>query len=431
MNPAIRTLTATVCAFGIGSAAAAAQGADALSLRDAEQRALKDHPRIRAAEYSALAADETVRAARSVYFPTVTANLTGAQAQSGTRIAAGGLNNPTILDRFATGFSVGQLITDFGRTNAIVQSADFRADSERQTAESRRADVLRRVDRAYFNVLRAQAVERVAQATVDARQAVADQVTALAASGLKSGLDVSFARVNLSEAQLLLVQAHSDVEAAFARLSAAMGSAQPAVYVLKEEPLPPEPPSDAAELVAAALRERPDLASERSASHAAEKFALAERALWLPSVSLIGAAGATPYRELGLNSRYAAVGVNVSVPLASGGLLSARRAEAGLRASAEEQRLRDLENTVARDVRTAWLDAQAAYRRLQLADELRAHAADAADLAQARYDIGLGSIVELSQAQLNKTRADIERASAEYDCQIRMADLKYQTGALK
>jgi outer membrane protein len=112
-------------------------------------------------------------------------------------------------------------------------------------------------------------------------------------------------------------------------------------------------------------------------------------------------------------------------------LLSARHAEAALRASAEEQHLHDLENVIARDVRTAWLDAQASFRRLEVAEELRANAADAADLAQSRYEIGLSSIVELSQAQLNKTRADIERAQAQYDCQIRMANLKYQTGELK
>jgi len=112
-------------------------------------------------------------------------------------------------------------------------------------------------------------------------------------------------------------------------------------------------------------------------------------------------------------------------------LLSARRAEAGLKATAEQLRLRDLENGIARDVRTAWLDAQAAYRRLDLAEQLRVHAADAADLAQARYDIGLGSIVELSQAQLNKTRAEIERATATFDYQIRTAALRFQTGALK
>jgi outer membrane protein len=402
-----------------------------LSLREAEQRATENHPQVRAAAYSAQAADEAVRQARSVYYPSVSLSVTGAQAESGTRIAAGGLNNPVILDRFAAGFSVGQLLTDFGRTRALVQSVDLRADTQRQNMVSRRADVLLQVDRAYFSALRAQAVERVAEETVKARELVVDQVTALAASGLRSGLDVSFAKVNLSEAQILLVQARNDVQAAFTTLSAAMGSSESTPYELADEPVPPAPSPDAAELIAQAMRERPDVAAERLAHQAAVRFADAERALWLPSISLVGAMGASPYHQVGLTPRYSAVGINLTVPVTNGGLLNARRAEANLRATAEQQRLRDLENVVARDVRTAWLDAQASFSRLDLAEQLRANAADAADLARARYDIGLSSIVELSQAQLNQTRADIEQAAARYDYQIRTAVLRFQTGELK
>jgi outer membrane protein len=323
------------------------------------------------------------------------------------------------------------LIPDFGRTHDLVQSFGLRADAQRQDVEDRRADVLLQVDRAYFNALRAGSVQRVAQDTVNARQLVVDQVTALAASNLKSGLDVSFARVNLSEAQLLLVQASNDVQATFTALSAAMGVSDFTAYDLADEPLPTPPPADSAALVAQALRERPDVISERALGQAASKFAHAERALWFPSISAVAAAGLAPYRQTGLNGRYSAVGVNVNVPLTNGGLFSARGAEASLRARAEEQRLRDLENRVVRDVRTAWLDVQASFLRLDLTEQLRSHAFDAADLAQARYDIGLGSIVELSQAQLSKTRAELDQATARYDYQTRTAVLRFQIGALK
>ena len=411
--------------------AVSAQDVQHLSLRDAEQRAVQDHPQIRAVQYEALAADESVHQVRSAYFPTVYGSVTGAEAESGSRIAAGGLNNPIILDRFAAGLSIGQLITDFGRTHDLVESFGLRADAQRQNVESRRADVLLQVDRAYFNALRARSVQKVAQDTVNARQLVVDQVAALAASKLKSGLDVSFARVNLAEAQLLLVQARSDIQEAFTALSAAMGRSEFLAYDLDDEPLPTQPPADSADLVAQALRERPDIISERVSGQAASKFADAERALWFPSISAVAVAGLAPYHQTGLNSRYSAVGVNVNVPLANGGLLSARGAEAGLRARAEEQRLRDLENRVVRDVRTAWLDAQTSFLRLDLTAQLLSHASDAADLAQARYDIGLGSMVELSQAQLNKTRAELEQATARYDYQTRTAVLRFQIGALK
>jgi outer membrane protein len=400
----------------------------ALTLGEAEQRALDSHPQIRAGHYSALAATEAVREARAPYFPTAVASFTGAGAMDGTRIAAGALNNPTILDRFATGVSVSQLITDFGRTSDIVKSSMLTADSREKDVDARRADVLQQVDRAYFNALRATAVLKVAEQTVEARQLVADQIDALARSSLRSGLDVSFAHVNLSEAQLLLVQARNDVEASFAGLSAALGSSAPATYQLSDEPLPAAPEEDSVALVGRALRQRPDVAAQRLAGEASVKFADAERSLWMPSISFVGAAGLTPYHQIGLTDRYSAAGINVTVPVANGNLYAARRAEAAFRAQSQDQAIKDLENRVARDVTVAWLDARTAYQRLDLTNQLFAQAADAMELTQARYNLGLSSIVELTQAQLNRTRAEIEQATARYEYQIRSAALRFQIG---
>jgi outer membrane protein len=408
-----------------------AQPSQPLSLHDAEARALQNHPQVLAGQYTAQAGTEATREARSAFFPTAYGSVTGAEAQDGSRIAAGGLNNPIILDRAAAGVAVSQLLTDFGRTSDLVQTASLRAQALQQSAVTDRAEVLLRVDRAYFSALRTQAILRVAQDTVSARQLVADQIGALAQSNLKSGLDVSFAKVNLSEAQLLLLQARNDQAAAFAALAAALGQSDAPVYVLTEEPLPPTPPADEATLVAQALRDRPDVAAERLAHESAAKFADAEHALWFPTISALGAAGLAPYHQAGINSPYSAIGVNVSVPLTNGGLFSARHAEATLRARVEAERVRDLENRVSRDVRVALLDAQSGYQRLDLTNQLLEQAAQSQELAEARYNLGLSSIVELTQAQLNKTRAEIEQASARYDYQARIAALRYATGALK
>jgi outer membrane protein len=413
------------------AAPAAAQPSQPLSLHDAEARALQNHPQVLAGQYTAQAGAEATREARSAFFPTAYGSVTGVEAQDGSRIAAGGLNNPLILDRAAAGVAVSQLLTDFGRTSDLVQTASLRAQALQQSAVTDRADVLLRVDRAYFSALRTQAILRVAQDTVSARQLVADQIGALAQSNLKSGLDVSFAKVNLSEAQLLLLQARNDQAAAFAALAAALGQSDAPAYVLAEEPLPPTPPADEATLVAQALRDRPDVVAERLARESAAKFADAEHALWFPTISALGAAGLAPYHQAGINSPYSAIGVNVSVPLTNGGLFSARHAEATLRARVEAERVRDLENRVSRDVRVALLDAQSGYQRLDLTNQLLEQAAQSQELAEARYNLGLSSIVELTQAQLNKTRAEIEQASARYDYQARIAALQYQIGALK
>ena len=197
-----------------------------------------------------------------------------------------------------------------------------------------------------------------------ARQLVVDQVSALAQSNLKSGLDVSFSKVNLSEAQLLLLEARNDVAAAFAALAAALGQAAAPAYALAEEPLPPAPPADAATLIAEAMRERPDVAAERFARDSSAKFADAEHALWFPTISALGAAGVSPYHQAGITSPYSAIGINLSVPITNGNLFGARHAEANLRALAESERLRDLENRVTRDVRVALLNAQTGFQRL-------------------------------------------------------------------
>lgn len=404
-----------------------------LSLRDAEQAALAHHPAILAGQYTAEAAAQTVREARSAYWPTAFGAVTAAGApEDGTRIAAGALNNPTILDRFATGVAVSQLVTDFGRTKDLVSSTSLNAESSEKYVDARRADVLLHVDRAYYDALRARAVLRVAQETVSTRQTVADQIQALANANLKSGLDVSFAQVNLSDAQLLLVQAQNDVQAAFAALAAAMGDTTTTVvtYDLVDEPIANPPPTDASGLIAQALRDRPDVAAQRLAGQAAAEFARAERALWYPTVSALGAAGVSPYHGTGILDHYAAGGVNVTIPVANGSLFSARHTQAELQAQAQLEVTRDLENRVARDVTTAWLAARTAYQRLDLTNQLLAHATEALDLAQSRYNLGATSIVELTQAQLNKTSAEIAQSSARYEYQAQLSGLRYQTGGL-
>jgi len=93
--------------------------------------------------------------------------------------------------------------------------------------------------------------------------------------------------------------------------------------------------------------------------------------------------------------------------------------------------VRDAEVHAVRDVKVAWLNAENAFRRLDVTARLLEQASRSLRLAETRYNLGLSSIVELSQAQLNKTSAAIASAGAKYDYQIQRTALDYQTGALK
>ncbi len=184
-------------------------------------------------------------------------------------------------------------------------------------------------------------------------------------------------------------------------------------------------------MIQEALKDRPELVAQRLDVNSAQSYATAERDLSLPTISAAGAAGLTPFRQEELGSRYAAAGFNVNIPIFNGHLFGALRGEANAQARAQEQYLRDLQNRIVRDVRTAWLNANSAYQRLSVTQQLLQQAQQALDLAQARYRLGLSSIIELSQAQLNDTQAEIADASARYDYQSQVAMLNFQIGALR
>jgi len=402
-----------------------------LTLADAESIAIQNHPRIQAATQLASAAAAQVKEVQSAYYPQATGAATGAYAENNSRISAGLLSSPSVFNKFADGVSVSQLVTDFGRTHELSKSSHFHAQAEQENVVTTRADVLLRVNLSYFGALKAQSVLHVAEETVKARQLVADQISALARSSLRSGLDVSFANVDLARSQLLLVQSQNDLQSSYAQLSEALGYADQRPFQLVDEQLPGAPPTDVVPLIDEAFRNRPEIISQDLDVKSAQSYATAERDLWFPTISAVGVTGVAPFREDTLPSRYAAAGFNVNVPIFNGRLFNAEHTEATARSRAQEQFLRDLQNRVAQDVRTSWLNVMSAYQRLSLTQQLLNQTTQAFDLATGRYKLGLSSIIELSQAQLNLTDAQVEQVSAQYDYESQTANLNYQLGRVK
>ena len=404
-----------------------------LTLANAQALALKNHPQIAAANYRALAAKENVKESRAGLFPSLNAygDVVGTGSDDNTRILAGGINNPSVYDRIAGGLSLSQLITDFGRTANLAASSKLQSEAENQNANTTRGQVLLQVDTSYFIALEAQAVLNVAQQTFATRQLLLDQVSTLASNKLKSELDVSFARVALEEGRLLLEKARSDAEAAMTSLATALGEDQLRPIQLVEQPAAGNAgTNEVSQLVEAALADRPELLSLRYERDAALRLARSERDSRLPTVSALGVAGSSPTHDGRLPDNYTAGAILFSMPLFAGGYYTARQHAAKLRAQSATELLGAAENNVVRNVHLAWLNVQVAVEQLQTTQALARNAAEAYDLAEARYKIGSSSIVELSQAQLSLTSAQITNANALYNVLIQQANLSYQTGAL-
>ncbi|HEY1676615.1 MAG TPA: TolC family protein [Candidatus Sulfotelmatobacter sp.] len=409
-----------------------------LTRKDAEQLALKNNPRITVGRLLALAQHQVSRETKSVQLPTFAGAITAVDANEGSRIGGGALNAPRLLEHAGGGVSLSQLLTDFGRSTNLVSAAKLRERAQNASALATTEDIVLATDQAFYNALEDQALLKVAQQTVDTRQSVEHQIDELARNKLKSALDLTFSQVNLSEAKLLQLDAKNNLDSSMAALAAVLGYDHQVTFELSDtDDQPAAPPTDVDGLIRTAFQQRPDLQAFSYEQQAAEKFRRAQRDQLFPTISALGIAGVTPVRpdcfggcfpNYFVSSWYGAAGVNMSIPIFNGFLYSAEASEAKYRAQAAAENTRDLRDRIARDVRTAWLAANTALQRVEVSSELAKQADQSLDLAQSRYHLGLGSIVELSQAQLQQTDAAIAYVNAQYQYRLMLSTLNFETG---
>jgi outer membrane protein len=408
---------------------ASAAGGRQLTLEEAEAIAFRNNPEITVGKLQALEAREFVRETRSALLPQANLSVTGVTSNPGTRISAGYLTNPTVYPRAAAGATVSQLITDFGRTQNLLSSSEFAAKAADQNAVATKQQIVLAADEAFYNTLDTKALLHVAEETVKERQLRVDQVQALTNAKLKSELDLSFVKVDLARAKLLLLDAQNNYDASLSTLSAVLGypDRQDFAAVEPAEQIGPPAP-DAVPLIQQALQQRPEVQSLADEVSAATKFSKAEHDLWWPTVNALGVVGLAPVRDDHVSNWYGAVGVNINIPVFNGFLFNARAKTADLETEVKRKSLQDLEDNIARDVRNSWLDTGKAYERLSVTKQLREQASLALELAEARYRLGLGTIVEYSQAELAKTDADLQDTDAHYQYFLSQIVLAYRMG---
>jgi outer membrane protein len=402
-----------------------------LTRQDAERMALIHNPRVSISHLLALAQHQVVRQSRSAELPTLIGSVTAQDANDGSRVSSGSISASRLFTRAGAGINFSQLITDLGRTTNLVASSKLQERAQQASELATREDVVLVTDQAFYNALQAQALLQVAKQTVNLRQTTQSQVNQLTQNKLRSTLDLTFANVNLSQAQLLELDAQNNADATMAALDEVLGLDHPVNYSLVDNTRNnPPPPPDEQTLLDLAVKQRPDLQSLDLTRQSQEKFSRAQHDQMLPTLSAIGTVGATPVRpdQYYVSSWDGAIGANLNIPIFNGFLYSAQAKEAHLRAQATAEQSRELKDRIVRDVQTAWLDANNAFMRLGVTAQLLNQADQSLALAQTRYKLGLSSIVELSQAQLQQTEAEITNTNAQYQYRLTLAGLNFQTG---
>jgi outer membrane protein len=407
--------------------------AQRLTRSAAEQMAVKNNPRVSVARLLALAQHQVYRETRAAELPSASIALTAVEAEEASRISAGSLTASRLFEHAGAGGGFTQLLTDFGRTHNLVASSILQEKAQKANAIATQYDIELATDQAFFNALEAQQTLKVAQQNVTTRQTLQSQINQMTVNKLKSTLDLSFANVNLSQAKLLALDAQNNADSTMAALDAVLGLDHQETFDLIDDGAGlQQPPPDVDQLIQESLKQRPDLQATQFSERAAVKFSHAQRDQLLPSIAASGTVGTIPIRpdQYYTENWWGGIGVNVSIPVFNGFLYTAQAKEASLRARVASEQTRDLRDRIVRDVRTAWLAANTSYQRVSVTEELLQEANLGLTLAKTRYQMGLSSIVELSQAEYQQTDAAIGNANAQYQYRMALATLNYQVGSV-
>jgi outer membrane protein len=404
---------------------------EVISLQRAHELALLNAPRVTVAQLSALVALDQVALARVAYLPSVTGEVTSARATSdNTRIAAGAINAPSVFDRESAGVVVNQLITDFGRTSSLIDAAQMHAWAEGKHSQALIEQVLLDVDILYYRTLQSQARLTVAQQTITTRQDVENRIEALTAQHLKSELDLGFAKVNLEEGRMLEAQTRNELTINQLTLAAVLGYDTARPFRLVDQAVVAPAKADTQHLVDLAIVNNPQIAQLRLEVASLRRQYDASEDLDYPTLSAVGVAGIIKNHDPRLASSYAAAALNLSIPLFTGMNNSTLQHQADIRLDMARAAVHVAEEELSKDVRVALSNRDYLYARLTMVQQLLEQASRTFDLARARFDLGLASIVDLNQADLAKTDAAMTRTLAQQEYLIEQAILANDIGPI-
>lgn len=411
-----------------------------LSYERAVQIGLEQHPLLRRAHASALAAKAVTEQSKAKQYPQVDAYA----LQTGGRIRplsafniAGAQNKPTSYVE-NIGARVDQLIYDFGQTAHRILAEQAAHEAAEKDILTNKAVIILRVQQAYLNSLRQKRLVDIAEEMVRERGVIRDQVALLYKRELRSKLDLNLASIELRNAEVQLLQAKNELKAAFASLNNAMGVGGAQEYTLQDEIQPLEIEGPLGILVAEAKRKRPELLKNGDRIRQADENLKVAESLKYPTITALGLYGMTHFSDAPLN-QYAGshpgqtnlwwgAAARLSVPLFTGFLIENRVAEARQKMYKAEKEKLDISNNVAAEVTDAFFTRQAVMEQVTVEKREVQTATSALDLAEERYRQGLASIVEVTTATTALMEAKVRLSEARYAFQATDAALAFATG---
>lgn len=420
--------------------------AQALTLAEAERRAVAHQPALMQAEHAAAAGEARALGSRAALLPQVVATGTYKASTANRTIRIGTQPyfaalrpspNHSLYDYLNTGLTATQLLYDFGSSTGAWRASRELALAGREDQRAARVDVLLDVRVSFFRAKAAKQIVEVARESLENQRRHLREVEGFVEVKLRPSIDLAQARADVGAAELRLLLAENDLALAKADLGRAMGEEATPDYDLAPDEIPAvageaEPQAD---LAKRALQRRPDIASLGHRIHADEHALAAARGGYGPALHLVAAftdAGPMfvpgPFEGAYLHWNYYGA-LTFTWPVFEGLRTKSRVRESQATLDQDRAHRESVALGARVEVENAWRTIGAAKAAIEVADRAAESASARLSLAEARYQEAVGTALELGDAQLGDVTAKLECVRARFALSIARAQLLHALGS--
>lgn len=397
--------------------------ATTLTLDEALTTALKNHPQLVEARESLNGAEARTGQAQSNYYPQISIVADWNKGRSYFAVQ----ESIRSTEVGAAGLYLKQTLYDFGRTGGAVEAARSNRAVAEKSLDLTRQDLTLRVKSAFYLLLSAQKQVTATRETVTAREAVSEQAREFFNQGVRAKVDVARAEANLFAAKTAMIRAENNREIARLELANAMGMETLEECSLIEPTATELSLPERRQLQSEALQNRAELQQLTALKAAASANIKSAKSTYLPILSGTANAGYAD-QDLPPTGHVWGVGLNLTMPLFSGFSSVEQVREANANLNVIEARLNNLRLQIIKDAESAWLNCNEAFARITSTQMEVTAATESRLLAEGRYHEGVGSIIEVTDAQSKGVDAQTANIQARYDYYVALARLDRALG---
>ncbi len=402
---------------------------DTLTLTKAVDLATSYHPSLRSAEASVQSAAGAYRQAFAGYLPTVSFSSSASHTQGVFVFNPSSPPPYQDYNTFTALLSAQQTVFDFGRTIGRVSAGTDFEDASKLDQTATRNTVISNVEIAFYSVTQAAAVVRVNEEAVDAAQRHLAQARGFYHVGRRPQLDVTKAEVDLANANVNLITARNGLQVARVQLENMIGVRIPPSVVIKDtfDVELAVPPLDS--MTSVGMANRPELLAARARVSGSSSLTTAAISQHLP---IISAGGTYQWSDFKLSPLYPRwnVGLTFTLPVFQGFAIDAQVQQARANEEIARATLTQLEQDAILEIDQNYLAVKEAQERVWATVKLVQQAEQALILAERQYAAGVGTQLDVTDAQLTRSNARITRIQALFDLNSSFVRLRRSIGTL-